>query len=360
MPSFDVVSEVDKHELTNAIDQANRELSTRFDFKGVDAKFEQDGEKLIKLAAPSDFQLKQMADILKQRLAARGIDFRCMEFGDIETNLGGARQQVTVKQGIEQKLAKQIAAKIKESKIKVDTQINGDKLRVNGKKRDDLQEVIALLKKTEFEQPLLRRFWPPPRPASPRMAAPLPSPPAMNDTAHDPIADTRRWLEKAVIGLNLCPFAKAVYVKEQVRFVLSDATTPEALLEQLAEELLLLRDTPAEQVDTTLIVHPQVLADFLDYNDFLDNADAAVEALDLQGILQVASFHPQYQFAGAAPDDVSNYTNRAPWPTLHLLREDSVERAVAAFPDPDVIVERNIATLDRLGIEGWNRLLGGE
>ncbi|WP_282276689.1 DUF1415 domain-containing protein [Stenotrophomonas sp. PS02297] len=176
----------------------------------------------------------------------------------------------------------------------------------------------------------------------------------------DPIADTRRWLEKAVIGLNLCPFAKAVYVKEQVRFVLSDATTPEALLEELAEELLFLRDTPAEQVDTTLIVHPQVLTDFLDYNDFLDNADAAVEALDLQGILQVASFHPHYQFAGAAPDDASNYTNRAPWPTLHLLREDSVERAVAAFPDPDVIVERNIATLDRLGVDGWNRLLAGE
>ncbi|MGE8227203.1 MAG: YajQ family cyclic di-GMP-binding protein, partial [Stenotrophomonas sp.] len=151
---FDVVSEVDKHELTNAIDQANRELSTRFDFKGVAASFEQDGEKLIKLTAPTDFQLKQMSDILKQRLAARNIDFRCMEFGDIETNLGGARQQVTVKQGIEQKLAKQIAAKIKESKIKVDTQINGDKLRVNGKKRDDLQEVMALLKKGDFEQPL--------------------------------------------------------------------------------------------------------------------------------------------------------------------------------------------------------------
>ncbi|OZB64178.1 MAG: hypothetical protein B7X39_16845 [Lysobacterales bacterium 14-68-21] len=192
------------------------------------------------------------------------------------------------------------------------------------------------------------------------MAAPRLPPDAMNETAHDPIADTRRWLEKAVIGLNLCPFAKAVYVKEQVRFVLSDATTPEALLEQLAEELLLLRDTPAEQTDTTLIVHPQVLTDFLDYNDFLDNADAAVEALDLQGVLQVASFHPHYQFAGTAPDDASNYTNRAPWPTLHLLREDSVERAVAAFPDPDVIVERNIATLDKLGVEGWNRLLAGE
>ena len=174
----------------------------------------------------------------------------------------------------------------------------------------------------------------------------------------DFIAETRTWLEQIVIGLNLCPFAKAVHVKDQVRFVLSDATTPEALVEELAEELVLLRDTPAEQIDTTLIVHPHVLGDFLEYNDFLDNADAAIEALDLQGILQVASFHPQYQFAGAAADDVSNYTNRSPYPTLHLLREDSVERAVAAFPDPDVIVERNIETLDKLGVEGWTRLLG--
>ena len=176
--------------------------------------------------------------------------------------------------------------------------------------------------------------------------------------AEDPVAATRLWLERIVIGLNLCPFAKAVYVKEQVRYVLSDATTPEALVEQLAEELVLLRDASPEQIDTTLIIHPDVLTDFLDYNDFLDNADAAIEALDLQGILQVASFHPQYQFEGVAPDDASNYTNRAPYPTLHLLREDSVERAVAAFPDPDVIVERNIETLDKLGIEGWTRLLG--
>ncbi|MBB1115682.1 DUF1415 domain-containing protein [Stenotrophomonas sp. W1S232] len=182
----------------------------------------------------------------------------------------------------------------------------------------------------------------------------------MTDTVPDPIAATRNWLEKAVIGLNLCPFAKAVYVKNQVRLVLSDATTPEALVEQLAEELLLLRDTPAEEIDTTLIIHPEVLTDFLDYNDFLDNADAAVEALDLGGILQVASFHPDYQFDGTHPDDPSNYTNRAPYPTLHLLREDSVERAVAAFPDPDVIVERNIATLDKLGAEGFKRLLAGE
>jgi uncharacterized protein len=172
----------------------------------------------------------------------------------------------------------------------------------------------------------------------------------------DPIVRTRQWLERAVIGLNLCPFAKAVHVKQQIRYVLSDATTPEALLEELSEELLLLRDTPAEQIDTTLIVHPQVLGDFLDYNDFLDNADAAVDALDLHGILQVASFHPHYQFAGTAPEDIGNYTNRAPFPTLHLLREDSVERAVAAFPDAEVIVERNLQTLERLGLDGWKRL----
>ena len=172
----------------------------------------------------------------------------------------------------------------------------------------------------------------------------------------DPIAETRRWLERAVIGLNLCPFAKAVYVKQQVRFVLSDASTPEALLEQLAEELLLLRDTPAGEIDTTLIVHPDVLRDFLDYNDFLDNADAAVEALDLEGVLQVASFHPAYQFAGTAPDDIGNYSNRSPYPTLHLLREDSVSRAVEAFPEADSIVDRNLETLDRLGLEGWRKL----
>ncbi len=197
----------------------------------------------------------------------------------------------------------------------------------------------------------------------PTMSAPPADVPAMTDThlpTDDPIAATRLWLERIVIGLNLCPFAKAVYVKDQVRFVLSDATTPEALVEQLAEELVLLRDTPAEQIDTTLIVHPQVLTDFLDYNDFLDNADAAIEALDLLGILQVASFHPDYQFEGVAANDASNYTNRAPFPTLHLLREDSVARAVDVYPDPDVIVERNIQTLDRIGVDGWHRRLRGE
>jgi hypothetical protein len=174
----------------------------------------------------------------------------------------------------------------------------------------------------------------------------------------DPIADTQRWLERIVIGLNLCPFAKSVVAKQQVRYVLSDATTPETLLELLGGELVHLRDTPAAEVDTTLIVHPHVLSDFLDYNDFLDDADALVEALELEGILQVASFHPHYQFAGTEPEDIGNYTNRAPWPTLHLLREDSVSRAVEAFPDPDAIVERNIQTLEKLGREGWDRLLG--
>ncbi|MDR2873006.1 MAG: YajQ family cyclic di-GMP-binding protein [Xanthomonadaceae bacterium] len=153
MPSFDVVSEVDKHELTNAVDQANRELSNRFDFKGVDAKFLLE-ESSITQSAPSDFQLKQMTDILQARLTARSIDPRCLDYGSIETNLAGARQKITVKQGIEQKLAKQIIATIKTSKIKVEAQINSEKLRITGKKRDDLQEVIALLKKDDHGLPL--------------------------------------------------------------------------------------------------------------------------------------------------------------------------------------------------------------
>jgi hypothetical protein len=175
--------------------------------------------------------------------------------------------------------------------------------------------------------------------------------------AEDPIALTRRWLERAVIGLNLCPFAKAVYVKQQVRFVLSEARDEEALLQQLHDELLALRDADPDQIDTTLIVHPHVLTDFLAYNDFLDLADGLIVELGLEGEIQVASFHPDYQFTGTAPDEVSNCTNRSPYPTLHLLREASVERAVAAFPDPDAIVERNIATLEKLGHEGWRKLL---
>ena len=153
MPSFDIVSEVDTHELTNAVDQANRELSTRFDFKGVEAKFALE-DKLVTQSAPSEFQLQQMTDILRARLIARKIDARCLDFGDIETNLAGARQKITVKQGIERELAKKLQGAIKDAKLKVDTQINGDKLRVTGKKRDDLQAAIALLRKSEFEVPL--------------------------------------------------------------------------------------------------------------------------------------------------------------------------------------------------------------
>ncbi|HJW47141.1 MAG TPA: DUF1415 domain-containing protein [Lysobacter sp.] len=176
-------------------------------------------------------------------------------------------------------------------------------------------------------------------------------------TGDDPIACTRRWLERAVIGLNLCPFAKAVYVKQQVRFVLSEACDEDALLQVLHDELQRLHAADPEQIDTTLIVHPRVLGDFLAYNDFLDRADGLIAELGLEGEIQIASFHPDYQFAGTAADDVSNCTNRSPFPTLHLLREASVERAVAAFPDPDAIVERNITTLEKLGRDGWRKLL---
>ena len=153
MPSFDVVSEVDKHELTNAVDQANRELANRFDFKGTDAKFELEGY-VVTQVAPSAFQLKQMIDILRGRLSARSIDVRCMDVADPVENLGGARQKITVKQGIEQAVSKKLIASIKEAKLKVETQITGDKLRVTGKKRDDLQDAIALLKKADVPLPL--------------------------------------------------------------------------------------------------------------------------------------------------------------------------------------------------------------
>ncbi len=153
MPSFDIVSEVDSHELVNAVDTANRELKNRFDFRNVEASFTLE-KSVVSLKAPSDFQLQQMLDILKARLIARGIDIRSMDVADPEVNLAEARQKVTMKSGIEQKTAKKIAAALKEAKLKVDSQINGDKLKVMGKKRDDLQEAIALLKSKEFELPL--------------------------------------------------------------------------------------------------------------------------------------------------------------------------------------------------------------
>lgn len=176
------------------------------------------------------------------------------------------------------------------------------------------------------------------------------------NAAADPIAETRHWLQRAVIGLNLCPFAKAVAAKGQVRFVLSDAASEPDLLAALGDELALLRDTPPESVDTTLLVHPRVLTDFYDYNDFLGTADALVAEMDLEGVLQVASFHPQYRFAGSGENDVENCSNRSPYPMLHLLREDSVSRAVAAYPNADAIIERNMRTLRRLGHDGWRKL----
>ncbi len=170
------------------------------------------------------------------------------------------------------------------------------------------------------------------------------------------IANTQTWLERAVIGLNLCPFAKAVHVKGQIRYVVSAATTPEALADDLVRELEFLAEASADAVDTTLLIHPYALADFLDFNDFLDVADGIVEELELDGMLQVASFHPQFQFENTALDDITNYTNRSPYPTLHLLREDSVERAVEAFPGELEIASANIETLERLGHDGWKAL----
>lgn len=170
------------------------------------------------------------------------------------------------------------------------------------------------------------------------------------------VVATRTWLERAVIGLNLCPFAKAVYVKEQVRYVVSAATEPEQLLETLMDELQRLSDTDAEQIDTTLLIHPFVLTAFEDYNEFLDVADAALEDMQLEGELQVASFHPEYQFAETDINDISNFTNRAPYPILHLLREDSIARAVEAFPQAEDIFEKNIQTMEALGHDGWDKL----
>ena len=167
------------------------------------------------------------------------------------------------------------------------------------------------------------------------------------------IAETRAWVRRAVIGLNLCPFARAVDVKDQIRYVVSEATDAETLLATLVVELQRLADTDPELVDTTMVIHPRAFADFEDFNDFLELADAALEDLELDGVLQVASFHPRFQFADTAPDDITNATNRSPYPTLHLLREDSVDRAVAAFPEAESIFERNMVTLEKLGPAGW-------
>jgi hypothetical protein len=171
------------------------------------------------------------------------------------------------------------------------------------------------------------------------------------------VAATRNWLEKAVIGLRLCPFAASPYARGLVRYWVSAQQSAEGLAEELAQELLNLAAADPHLCETSLLIHPHVLGDFLDYNQFLDQADAVVARLGLAGVLQIASFHPGYQFAGSAPDDVENYSNRSPYPMLHLLREASVERAVATCAEVNEIGTRNMATLRALGAAGFRDLL---
>jgi hypothetical protein len=170
------------------------------------------------------------------------------------------------------------------------------------------------------------------------------------------VQDMRTWLERAVIGLNLCPFAKAVHVKGQIHYVVSLATEPQELLQDLARELKALASMDPEGRDTTLLMAPLCLSDFLDFNDFLAEADRTLLDLDLDGMLQIASFHPDFQFAGTTADDITNFTNRAPYPTLHLLREASIDRAVEAFPEAETIFEKNMQTLAQMGHAGWAAL----
>lgn len=167
---------------------------------------------------------------------------------------------------------------------------------------------------------------------------------------------TRQWLEKAVIGLNLCPFAKAPHVKNLVRISVSQARHLDGFLEDLDRELQLLGDTPADELETTLLVHPTLFPDFDTFNQMLDIADAAVVDNGLEGIVQIAPFHPDFQFEGTDSDDIGNYTNRSPYPTLHLIREDSIAKAAQAFPDASAIFERNISLLEKMGHEGWDKL----
>ncbi|TVS11229.1 MAG: DUF1415 domain-containing protein [Wenzhouxiangella sp.] len=172
------------------------------------------------------------------------------------------------------------------------------------------------------------------------------------------IEATREWLEKAVIGLNLCPFARVPWRQGRVRLRVSEASSQQQLVEDLADELLALHAADPAECETTLLVHPQVLGDFLDYNDFLDIADGLLEQLELDGTIQIASFHPDYRFADSRPDDVANCTNRSPYPMLHLLREASIEAATASLPDPEAIYQRNVETLRALGPAGWEALTG--
>lgn len=169
-------------------------------------------------------------------------------------------------------------------------------------------------------------------------------------------ADTRRWLERAVIGLNLCPFAKAVHVRGQVHYAVHLAADDAGLIEAMMREAEALAALPAAERDTTLLMAPNTLSDFLDFNDFTARAEQRLARAGFDGVLQLASFHPRFQFGGTEPGDITNATNRAPYPTLHLLREESIDRAVEAFPDAEAIFGRNIQTLETLGEAGWAAL----
>ncbi len=172
----------------------------------------------------------------------------------------------------------------------------------------------------------------------------------MNTSSESVIASTKCWLENIVIGLNLCPFAKAIHVQNQIRYRVSTARCNQELMDDLQFELTLMLDTAPEDIESTLLIHPEVLNDFSAYNLFLADCDQAILDSELEGIIQIASFHPQYQFAGTKSDDVTNYTNRSPFPILHLLREASVTQAVESYPNVDGIYQKNMATLKKLGI----------
>lgn len=178
----------------------------------------------------------------------------------------------------------------------------------------------------------------------------------MSEHHSNAIEKTQDWLVKAVIGLNLCPFAKGPHMKEQIRYVLSEARDLEQLIADLQTELEYLASADINDTETTLLIHPQVLNDFLNYNDFLEIADKLLIEMKLDGVLQVASFHPDYQFADTQADDITNFTNRSPYPTLHLIREESIDRAVEAFPEAETIFEANMNTMRRLGLAGWKKL----
>jgi len=170
------------------------------------------------------------------------------------------------------------------------------------------------------------------------------------------IEDTQNWLLQAVVGLNLCPFAKAVVVKDMVRYRVCLSTDPADWLALLRDELQHLAEADPQVLDTTLLIAPHALPVFLDFNDFLAACDEVLVDLELNGVLQVADFHPRYQFGGTSEDDIDNFTNRTPYPTLHLLREASIDKAVQAYPDASLIFERNIEVLNTLGHAGWAKL----